>query len=110
MSGYTAARKRWPRIRIAGDTLEPFWFQAIDETGALLDLTSATATFKLVNDTTLAVVVNEASCTIVGSTVKYMPISADISTAGNFTGRFKLTLADATVGKVAYGYEIASDI
>lgn len=96
--------------RIVGDTGKPFAVELYDEHGALLDLTGAAATFKLV-DSAATVIIADLACTITASVVSYTPLTGHVATAGLFMGRFKVTLASTLILKVGHiQYEIAADI
>lgn len=98
-------------VLILGQNSVPFAISVEDTDGSALDLTGATATFKLVDAETLAAVINEGACTISGSVVTYQPATGEITDAGDYFGRFTITLSDASVLKFGhYLYEFAEDI
>lgn len=86
-----------------GDDLEPLIIVPKDATGAVPDLSAATATFRMGRDGTGGTnKVNDAAAEIVPDVViggqtyawglKYAWASGDVDTAGNFIGRFRTTI------------------
>lgn len=111
MSTINASKVRCPDIRIVGDTEMLCAIELYDSDGTLLDLSGATATFSF-RDADGTIVSSELTCTITGSVVAYGPTVSDavVSTVGTYIGRFKVTLADSTIMKLAVEYQTVTDL
>ena len=107
-----ATQHRHPDVRIVGDTEMTIACDLVDDDNTLMDLTGATATFayRLVDGTVLS---SELACTVSSSgTVVYEPSPSDtfVTTAGQYVGRFKLTLSDGKIMKWAVQLESVDEI
>ena len=112
MSNAIACTVHWPEPRIVGDYARAFKISVYNEdTGLPIDLGGTTATFKLVNEATGAVIVNELPCLIEVGDLTYMPSANDVASEGHFLGRYKIVMSDATVLMLGHiSYELVSDI
>jgi len=112
MSNAIAHTVHWPEPRIVGDTARAFKVSIFnDDTGLPIDLGGTTATFKLVDEATGAVIVNELSCLIEVGDLSYFPVPADVAYAGHFRGRFKVVMSDAAILKIGHiSFEVCDDV
>lgn len=110
MSTAAAAKIRVTDIRVVGDTFKPFWIQLVDETGAVLDLSGATATFKLILESDQSVKVATTGCTIANNVISYTPVAIDVNTPGTYMAMFTTTFTNGAISRAILEYEIAANI
>jgi hypothetical protein len=104
--------QRFHTPRLTGDT-RPFVVKLVhDSTGLPVDLGGATATFKLISDDLVTVIVSEAIADIddVTGTLSYAPYASDVAVGGNYIGRFEVTFSSGVLHAAHCLYELVADI
>ena len=88
---------------VQGSTKPSLQVTLLDQDGNIVDLSSTTVTFSLIDAITGSLVINSGSCTVDASagTVTYDWSATDLENPGKYIGEFKITYtADSTVHTV----------